>query len=162
MPDHADGRRWATSQGPVSYDCPRNPADLRSHCFSESTPKGLSHNQRGLWDYRDGGFPDYSTAMFDFSGGYYSGFSPYQPSESLGLRYGSDPFSSRGPLMRGPSFGESIFDRRRRSSLFCEGSIHATDPFSPYESSGLPQPPHDYGGYFRFEDPAYEGYWRPY
>ncbi|RVW45548.1 Zinc finger CCHC domain-containing protein 8 [Vitis vinifera] len=166
IPEHADERRWTTSQLPVSFDSLRNRANLRSNCSSESISNGLPHNQRGPRDYRDGGFPGYSPTMFDHSRGY-SGFSLSRPSEYFSLRgdnpngYSGDAFSPRGDLlMRGPSLGRSMSDRGR-SSLFLEGSSHTTDTLLPYASSGLLQSPHDYGS-FRFEAPAYEGHWRPY
>lgn len=108
IPEHADERRWTTSQLPVSFDSLRNRANLRSNCSSESISNGLPHNQRGPRDYRDGGFPGYSPTMFDHSRGY-SGFSLSRPSEYFSLRgdnpngysgcnpnYASDPFSPRG------------------------------------------------------------------
>lgn len=114
IPENADEWRWGARAW--KFDLPRSrSSNHRSYNSTEPTSRPHYHEERWNREYRDDGPPGVEPAI----GSLPSSFSPRYPS------YDS----------RGSSYGRSLPDRGRRSSLIREvSSSHDDDRWSPYSS----------------------------
>ncbi|KAJ8530894.1 hypothetical protein K7X08_023775 [Anisodus acutangulus] len=129
IPEHADEGRWEAAPSSSSYSRSHHLHNRHNHA-RDTGNRGHYHERRWSRDYEVGGPPVCDPGTSPSLSGYSYRYGAYDS------HYSSHSPRDGASMPRSPSFGRSLSDRERRSSLFNDGSTNHSFHHSYYGSPG--------------------------